>query len=178
MIIAAVTPAVIEFGRAVTSKQLAEAAGLAEGTIFRAFGDKESLIAAVAAKNLDPEPFRAQLRRIDVALSLEEKVHTLVALLRHRFEAVFHLMAALGEFSRPPAHDERHEFGAIIERLLEPHQERLAFEPRRIAGMIRSITLATTLPQLNDGAPFTVDEVTALILHGVSAPTPADISDR
>lgn len=178
MIIGAVTPVIIEYGRAVTSKQLAEAAGLAEGTIFRAFGDKESLIAAVAAKNFDPEPFRAELRRIDVSLSLEDKVHALVTLLRYRFEAVFHLMAALGEFSRPPEPDARREYGAIIDRLLKPHAHELAFEPLRIAQMIRTVTLAATLPQLSDGVPFDANEVTALILYGISGPASAQTSHR
>ncbi|KQV05225.1 hypothetical protein ASC63_15715 [Leifsonia sp. Root112D2] len=177
MIIAAVTPVIIEYGRAVTSRQLAEAAGLAEGTIFRAFGDKESLITAVAAKHLDPEPFRAELRRIDVSLSLDDKVFTLVTLLRYRFEAVFHLMAALGEFSRPPEPDARRDFAFIIDRLLKPHERELAFEPVRIAQMIRSVTLAATLPQLSDGAPFDAAEITALLLHGISRPASASKRD-
>jgi len=177
MIIAAVTPALIEHGRAVTSKQLAEACGLAEGTIFRAFGDKESLIAAVVAKNLDPEPFRNDLRRIDPELGLDEKVLALVALLRRRFETVFHLMAALGEFTRPPAPDARREFQGILERLMRPHAAQLAFPPDRVAQLIRSVTLAATLPQLNEGAPFDAHEVTALLLHGISR-TCAAASDQ
>lgn len=170
MIIAAVTPALIEHGRGVTSKQLAEAAGLAEGTIFRAFGDKESLIAAVIAKNLDPARFRDDLCRIEPTLCLEEKVLALVALLRRRFETVFHLMAALGEFSRPSAPDGRREFATIVERLMQPHAEQLAFPPARVAQLIRSVTLAATLPQLNEGAPFDAHEVSALLVHGISRP--------
>lgn len=176
MIIAAVTPVIIEHGRTVTSKQLAEAAGLAEGTIFRAFGDKESLIAAVAAKHFDPEPFRAELRRIELGLSLEDKVHALVTLLRYRFETVFHLMAALGEFSRPPERDARREFGTIIERLLQPHEDELAFPLAQIGQIIRAVTLAAVLPQLNDGVSLDAAEVTALLLHGISRPASATTS--
>lgn len=170
MIIAAVTPALIQHGRAVTSKQLAEACGLAEGTIFRAFGDKESLIAAVVAKNVDPRPFRDELRRINPTLPLDDKVLALVALLHRRFETVFRLMAALGEFSRAPAPDARREFQEIVERLLLPHAGQLAFPPARIAQMIRSVTLAESLPQLNEGTPFNAHEVAALLVHGISAP--------
>ncbi len=41
-ILVAVLPLLREKGRDVTSRELAEAAGVAEGTLFRAFGDKET----------------------------------------------------------------------------------------------------------------------------------------
>ena len=53
-IIDAVIPLLAVHGRDLTSRQIAEAAGIAEGTIFRAFGHKDSLITAAVAKFLDP----------------------------------------------------------------------------------------------------------------------------
>ena len=50
---------------------VADCAGIAEGTIFRAFGSKDELIQAAVARHLDPEPFRRQLRAIDPLLPLE-----------------------------------------------------------------------------------------------------------
>jgi AcrR family transcriptional regulator len=47
MIVAATLPLLLEHGDRVTSKQIAEAAGIAEGTVFRAFADKDELIVAV-----------------------------------------------------------------------------------------------------------------------------------
>ena len=37
-------PLFIEFGSSLTTRQLAEHLGIAEGTIFRAFGDKDALV--------------------------------------------------------------------------------------------------------------------------------------
>ena len=64
MIVAATLPLLLEHGDRVTTKQIAEAAGIAEGTIFRAFVDKDEVIAAVIESALDPEPLEAALSAI------------------------------------------------------------------------------------------------------------------
>ena len=88
MIVDAVIPLLIEHGRDVTtSRQIAEAAGIAEGTIFRVFGDKETLVQAAIEKYLDPEPLREALRCIDPALPLEHKVRAVILLLHERFHS-------------------------------------------------------------------------------------------
>jgi AcrR family transcriptional regulator len=47
MIVQATLPLLLEHGEMVTTRQIADAAGIAEGTIFRVFADKDELIAAV-----------------------------------------------------------------------------------------------------------------------------------
>ena len=81
-ILDAVVPLLREHGRDVSSRQLAEAAGVAEGTLFRAFGDKESIIAAAIARILDPAPLRNALRGIDPDEPADAKVRQVLQLLR------------------------------------------------------------------------------------------------
>ena len=52
-IIAATRPLLAEHGLDLTTRQVAEATGIAEGTIFRHFTSKDELISAVIADSLD-----------------------------------------------------------------------------------------------------------------------------
>lgn len=169
-IIDAVVPLLLTHGQKVTSRQIAEAAGIAEGTIYRVFEDKESLIRAAVARRMDPLPFRAQVAAIDVDLSLEDKVRRLVVLLTERFGEVFRLMAALGHVERPPEPASRAAFHAIVAGVFEPDRDRLTVPPERAAHYLRLVTFSASLPALNDDHPFTVDELTRLVLTGLSAP--------
>src|SRR6478736_981334 len=71
MIVAATLPLLLEHGDRVTTKQIAEAAGIAEGTIFRAFADKDEVIVAVIDAALDQEPLEAALTGIPDGLPFE-----------------------------------------------------------------------------------------------------------
>src|SRR3954471_7934827 len=84
MIVAATLPLLLEHGDRVTSKQIAEAAGIAEGTIFRAFVDKDEVIAAVIESALDPEPLEAALAGISPALAFEDGLAAAVVIIQQR----------------------------------------------------------------------------------------------
>ncbi|SKC82566.1 TetR/AcrR family transcriptional regulator [Krasilnikoviella flava] len=98
-IIDAVLPLVGEFGVDVTSRELADAAGIAEGTLFRAFGDKLTLIGAVAVEGLHrasgPVETRAELAAIDREAPLEERLERVIELGRRRMSDVMRWMGVL-----------------------------------------------------------------------------------
>lgn len=167
MIIDAVIPLLIEHGRAVTSKQIAEAACVAEGTIFRAFGDKDTLVSAAIEKYLDPEPLRQALRSIDPALPLENKVRAMIYLMRERFSSVFRMIAATGG-ERPPSPSARHEFPAIIADVIAPDMAALNWPPERVAHIIRLVSVASAFPALNEGMEFSVDDLARIVLYGIA----------
>ncbi|MEO6944679.1 MAG: helix-turn-helix domain-containing protein [Lacisediminihabitans sp.] len=166
MILEAVMPLLAEHGKDLTSKQIAEAAGIAEGTVFRAFGDKDSLIEAAIVKFLDPGPLSRGLQAIDPTLPIEKKIFAVVVLMRERFGEVFRIMAMVG--GPPPKRNRRHEFTGIITRLLGPEIEELNWSPERVAHVIRLITFASSLPALNEETEFTESELTSIVLYGIA----------
>src|SRR4051812_40844307 len=150
-IIDAVIPLLIAHGGDVTTRQIAEEAGIAEGTIFRAFGDKETLIQAAIDKFLDPEPLRQGLRAIDPQLPLEQKLNDIIFQLRSRFTGIFGIMSARGPGAhRPPSPDTRRVYADIIAEVLEPDLAVLNWPPERVAHLLRLVAFAASLPQLNE----------------------------
>src|SRR5947199_8192352 len=96
MIIEAAIPLLLEHGEMVTTRQIADAAGIAEGTIFRAFADKDEVLAAVIEAALDPAPLERALATIDPDLPLQEIVTAAAALAQKRVVEIWRLAASIG----------------------------------------------------------------------------------
>jgi AcrR family transcriptional regulator len=167
MIIDAVIPLLLEHGRDVTSRQIADAAGVAEGTIFRAFGDKDSLIEAAIARFLDPEPLRRALTLIDPELTLEQKVNDILFHLRSRFTGVMGIMSAMGMRERPPGMPDPQQGMRLIASVLESEAPRLRIPPEEAAYIIRMIAFAVSISAFNDTHPLGTTELAAFIVHGI-----------
>jgi AcrR family transcriptional regulator len=165
MIVAATLPLLLEHGDRVTSKQIAEAAGIAEGTIFRAFADKDEVIAAVIEAALDPEPLEAALTDIPEGLAFEDGLAAAVVIMQQRVIDLWRLVSSVGtrfhEMTRRPMPDS----GALV-RLFEANRARITVEPIAAARLLRALTLSTTHPMLA-GEPSSPDELVQLFLHGV-----------
>ncbi|MGW8974974.1 TetR family transcriptional regulator [Streptomyces platensis] len=89
MIVAAALPLVAEFGAAVTTGQIARAAGIGEGTIFRAFKDKDELLDACVTEAVGTDHVLREL----ASISLDEP---LAARLAEAAEALHAHMERMG----------------------------------------------------------------------------------
>ena len=173
-IVDATIPLVLASGAAVTSKQIAEAAGVAEGTVFRAFGDKDTVINAAVAKYLDPGPLRVRLGAIDATLPLEFKVRQVLSMLQQRFQGVFAMMTAVGMRERPPVpRDSGDGYAQIIADLFAPDVERLGVPAERVGPFLRSLSFVTSIGPFQAAGPIELDELVDLALHGIAGGAPA-----
>ncbi|GAB3032247.1 TetR/AcrR family transcriptional regulator [Parafrigoribacterium mesophilum] len=167
MIIDAVIPLLLDHGADVTSRQIADAAGVAEGTIFRAFGDKESLIRAAVDRYLESSPIRQPLTEINPDLALEDRIRAAVVILQARFRGVFRMVSILGEHPHPRSEHDKKNIAAAFSGVFEPDLEHLNIPPDRAAKLLRWICFASSLPPFNDGEYYTADELTEMVMYGI-----------
>ena len=73
-IVASTLPLLIEHGGAVSTSQIAAAAGIAEGTVFRAFKDKQELLVACMQAGLNSDEEVSRIESIDRALPLADRL--------------------------------------------------------------------------------------------------------
>lgn len=107
MIIAATEPLLREHGRAVSTKQIAEAAGVAEGTIFRVFDSKQALIDAVLERAFSSQVTLQHLLQIPTEASLRERLVEMARVMQQRMIESVTLIHAIGPPAEPKEDDRR-----------------------------------------------------------------------
>lgn len=169
-ILDAVLPLLRDRGRDVTSRELAEASGVAEGTIFRAFGDKDSLLEAGIIKLLEPEAFHAELRRIPLDTPFEDKLTCVIDALRVRFGEVLRIMTLFGLEGPPPVRGAgTGEWLEIVRELFSPDVHRLGVPIDTVAWYVRLVAFGASIEPLNHIRSFDSAELAGIIVHGVTA---------
>jgi AcrR family transcriptional regulator len=130
-VVRAALPLVAEHGAAVTTAQIARAAGIGEATIFRVFRDKDEVLEACVVEALDPTTVLRELRSISLDQPLAERlVEAVEALRAHlgRMGTVIGALHASGHHGRRPAPQKRPdqaETRDAMAELFEPERESL-----------------------------------------------------
>ena len=164
MIVGIATPLLLQHGTALTSRQIAEATGLAEGTIYRAFGDKDSLVAAVLERYYDPQIAQTAFAAIPPGLPLDDLLLRILQISIERVRQVVQMMTAMGgrgpEKDDPPSDD-------TLRALLEPHRRRLRLPVKRTIEVLTALAVTSALPIPADDRAVTPEELVDLLMNGV-----------
>jgi AcrR family transcriptional regulator len=174
-LIAATIPLLHEHGLEVSTKQIAAAAGVAEGTIFGVFESKNSLVVCSLVKALDAHPTVEAIAAIDPALPLRERLIRAADLVLARFTESAHLLHGLRQMilhgglrdMPPEAASGRKQMHAAVAALIEPDAALLRRSPGAVAGTLLLFCGANTFGPYADPDELTGAGLVSLLLDGL-----------
>lgn len=165
-LLATATDLYVERGVEFTTADLAAAAGVSEGTIFRYFPDKAALLDAVKDAALDLEGLAPQLESAAALPTLAQRLVAAAHALQPRIERMARVVEQMHHHPGPEDQMVRDLleqlaplFGGAAPDGTDPHQLATLF--------IGSMLANTVLASKGGATPLDVDRLTDLFLHGI-----------
>jgi AcrR family transcriptional regulator len=168
-IIAATLPLFLEQGANVTTREIAQAAEIAEGTIFRVFADKTELLDAVLDAALDIAPADAFVAGIDPTLAFRERLVAVVDMLRKRVLYLFKVYSVASETNTKTTRRDSSDLPALV-ALFAAEADHLSCSPKAAARILRGLTVACVHPSFGTTEPLTSEEIVSTLLDGIHRP--------
>jgi len=184
-ILEAVGPLLRERGAAVTTRELAAAACVAEGTLFRVFPDKETLVRAAVAHALDPADVVAKISAIPVDEPLRPALREAVRLMQDQARQVVDLLVVAHHLPGAPHHGHHPHGGPgeggrqphptvgpvadALAELLAAHAGQLRRPPQECAHVLVALVLSTQRAGMwGEGVTLTAEDLVDIALDGLA----------
>ncbi|MCC6495352.1 MAG: TetR/AcrR family transcriptional regulator [Propionibacteriaceae bacterium] len=180
-IIEATLPLILERGTDLSTREIATAAGVAEGTIFRAFETKAELIVAAMHAALSAQDALHRLETLPAGQTLDDRVAGILEVLLAEIQRTRSLTA---ELSNPELHGPRHHDGRAcppfrhrerhaklvnaVEAALAGHSIGLAVPPRTAAQVLLAMAFATSLDITDNNTLAQPRNLAEVVLHGLA----------
>lgn len=181
-IVASTLPLLIEHGSALSTSQIAAAAGIAEGTVFRAFKDKFELLVECMRAGMNSDEEVTRIAAIDRALPLAERLTDAVHVISGYLDRIWQIGQAVraegvtGEHLRERMHGKEDEppdpggppemqrVNRAVAEIFEPGELRL--EPEHAGRLLLGLVLSNRMGT-NFGAQVSEPaDLVDLFLHG------------
>ncbi|MER6663025.1 TetR/AcrR family transcriptional regulator [Amycolatopsis japonica] len=182
MIVQSVLPLLVEHGAGVTSSQIARAAGIGEGTVFRVFKDKDELFATCFTEALKPDQVLDAIAVIDLEQPLDDRLIEAADALSAHLQRMGALMAVMHGSGRRLDHrhddrgdrrDRRKESMSVMRdamaELFEPEKDRLRLPPSQSAALFLSLLFSGRIRFCETGDEPTTMELVDVFLNGALA---------
>ncbi|MFF4412403.1 TetR family transcriptional regulator [Streptosporangium sp. NPDC001559] len=178
-LIASTLALILAEGPDVSTRQIAQAAGVAEGTIFRVFATKDELVKAAIISAIDATPLIRDLTAVDRTAPLRARLVAAVEIMQHHTTHVFRLVDALGaEGVTRIAREGRAERGEedcdpraairqAIVNLIVPDRDLLRCTAPEAARRLQLLTVAGSHPKLVEDDPLPPAEIVSMLLDGI-----------
>lgn len=200
-ILLAVQPVLLERGAAATTRELAEAAGVAEGTLFRVFADKNTLVRQAVMAAVDPAAGVPEINAVDMSLPLRDRLVVLMQLGLDRVENAMRWMQVLHEvvrlddvqpgdkLERMRAWSKLQEPGNValrdaVHAVLAPDADQLRLPVAEVDDLLVTVLLGAIMRTADarrrglDPEPPDAARLVDLILHGVARPDASSSPER
>ncbi|MHA6513184.1 TetR/AcrR family transcriptional regulator [Tessaracoccus sp. Z1128] len=174
-IVEASIPLLEKHGQALTTRMVAEAAGVAEGTIFRVFDSLDDLISATISEALSAERLATHLAASDLTGDIETQTRAAIELIEQYLHSVHTMFVAAhgaakhtaphaAQCARTELEARTAELDAWMTEAFEPHAPRITIPLDAFATLLRTFAVGHASRFVSSS--LSLDDLARLALHG------------